>query len=184
MDNHPIAEALRQLADALDTGGGMSATPASPPPGSARPLGRLRRPAPPTHTPSAPWETIQERALTKSLQSLRVEAVQAVAAFHLVHQLGAAIYRERAVASLVALRESDDAEAREVVSQLGPIHAGWVRDEAVLAQALRMVAEIEVPDATAEQVLDLDEGDLDVALRLADTYAATIERELLVEREG
>ena len=144
---------------------------ADPPPG----------PAAREQQPSAPWQGIAERALSKSLQALRVEAIHAVAALHAAHACGAELYRTRSVMWFAQLRGNSrcSPEARK----LAELHGLWARDEVQLAQALRCVGEVSVPDALLADTLQLAEWEAELIEEVAGAYEVTIHRQLLAERE-
>lgn len=141
----------------------------------------LEEPAPAAaeqHTPSAPWQGIGERALGKSLLTLRLEAVHAVAALHLAHAAGSAIHRRRSVAALC------DKAPEDLCQQLDKLHALWSRDEVQLAQALQIVGAITVPDEPLAETLELQEWETEIVDEVQLIYETTIHRQLLSEREG
>lgn len=161
MADHDVAAALRALADQLE----------GPPPGAV----------PLEHLPSARWESVGERALSRSLRTLRSEALHALAAFHVAHAVGAEVLRGRVVSTYVKLQQGRDADHDPEVVQVDAM--GWARDELALHQALRTVAEVDAPDLTVSAALGLRGDEHELAENIVDHLEGALTRGLLLEQE-
>lgn len=172
---------MRRLGDALDPGlptavpglmaktGGLGELDAGPEAGSDA-------------TPSGPWQGVRERALAKSLQTLRQEALYALGAFHAAHTAAAAVFDDRRLTAAVA-RRTGERVPDEVLEKLAQASAVWHRDAAALGMALSAVGAAEVPDLTLPEALEVDEEEAEALTSMVEGYEVELSRQMLQEGE-
>jgi len=133
-------------------------------------------------TPSEPWLGVRERALGKSLATLRSEALYSLGALHAAHLAAAAVFDDRRLAAAVnqhrGLRVGEEA-----VSKLAEAAAIWHRDSASLGVALTAVGATQVPDMTLAEALEVDEREEQALQAMAEGYQIELKRQLLEEAD-
>lgn len=176
-----IGRWLRRLGERLDPG-----QLALPPGGSAKvpEAGQLDRgPAAGTdETPSEPWQGVRERALGKSLTTLRSEAIVALGALHAAHTAAAAVFDDRRLAAAVAQR-SGEPVGEEVLEKFTQAASIWHRDAAALGMALNAVGAVEVPELTVAEALEVDEQEAEALEAMVSGYEVELQRQVLEESE-
>ena len=133
-------------------------------------------------TPSVPWQGVRERALAKSLQTLRQEALFALGAFHAAHTAAAAVFDDRRLTAALA-RRTGERVPDEVLDKLAQASAVWHRDAAALGMALSAVGAAEVPDLTLAEALEVDEEEADALTAMVEGYEVELNRQMLQEGE-
>jgi len=133
-------------------------------------------------TPSGPWQGVRERALAKSLQTLRQEALYALGAFHAAHTAAAAVFDDRRLTAAVS-RRTGDRVPDEVLEKLAQASAVWHRDAAALGMALSAVGAAEVPDLTLAEALEVDEEEAEALSAMVEGYEVELSRQMLQEGE-
>ena len=159
----------------------------SPAPGSAKlpevPMADVRPAAAAMETPSGAWQGVRDRALAKSLATLRIEALVAIGALHAAHTAGAAVFDDRRLAAAVAQR-SGEAVPEEVLDKLAQASSLWHRDAAALGLALNAVGAVEVPDLTVADALDVDDEEGQALAGMVEGYEVELSRQMLQESSG
>ncbi len=133
-------------------------------------------------TPSGPWQGVRERALAKSLQTLRQEALYALGAFHAAHTAAAAVFDDRRLTAAVS-RRMGERVPDEVLEKLAQASAVWHRDAAALGMALSAVGAAEVPDLTLAEALEVDEEEAEALAAMVEGYEVELSRQMLQEGE-
>jgi len=133
-------------------------------------------------TPSGPWQGVRERALAKSLQTLRQEALYALGAFHAAHTAAAAVFDDRRLTAAVS-RRTGERVPDEVLEKLAQASAVWHRDAAALGMALSAVGAAEVPDLTLPEALEVDEEEAEALAAMVEGYEVELSRQMLQEAE-
>lgn len=133
-------------------------------------------------TPSGPWQGVRERALAKSLQTLRQEALYALGAFHAAHTAAAAVFDDRRLTAAVS-RRTGERVPDEVLEKLAQASAVWHRDAAALGMALSAVGAAEVPDLTLAEALEVDEEEAEALTAMVEGYEVELNRQMLQEGE-
>ena len=131
-------------------------------------------------TPSEPWQGVRERALGKSLATLRSEALYSLGALHAAHLAAAAVFDDRRLAAAVNQRRGL-AVGEEALNKLAEAAAIWHRDSASLGVALTAVGATQVPDMTLGEALDVDEREEQALQAMAEGYQIELKRQLLEE---
>ncbi|MEY3464156.1 MAG: hypothetical protein RLZZ468_1934 [Cyanobacteriota bacterium] len=172
---------LRRLGERFDPD-----LPALPPATSAKlpEAGQLdRAPAAGSdETPSEPWQGVRERALGKTLTTLRSEAIVALGALHAAHTAAAAVFDDRRLAAAVAQR-SGEPVADEVLDKFTQAATIWHRDAAALGMALNAVGAVEVPELTLAEALEVDEPEAEALEAMVSGYEVELQRQVLEESE-
>lgn len=176
-----IGRWLRQLGERLDP------SQLALPPGSSAKLpeaGHLDRgpAAGSDETPSEPWQGVRERALGKSLTTLRSEAIVALGALHAAHTAAAAVFDDRRLAAAVAQR-SGEPVGEEVLEKFTQAASIWHRDAAALGMALNAVGAVEVPELTLAEALEVDEPEAEALEAMVSGYEVELQRQVLEESE-
>lgn len=133
-------------------------------------------------TPSGPWQGVRERAMAKSLQTLRQEALYALGAFHAVHTAAAAVFDDRRLTAAVS-RRLGERVPDEVLEKLAQASAVWHRDAAALGMALSAVGAAEVPDLTLAEALEVDAEEAEALAAMVEGYEVELSRQMLQEGE-
>jgi hypothetical protein len=133
-------------------------------------------------TPSGPWQGVRERALAKSLQTLRQEALYALGAFHAAHTAAAAVFDDRRLTAALS-RRTGERVPDEVLEKLAQASAVWHRDAAALGMALSAVGAAEVPDLTLPEALEVDEDEAEALMAMVEGYEVELSRQMLQEGE-
>jgi hypothetical protein len=174
---------FRRLGDRLDPASASRDTalagrklPALPDPDGAPAAGSET-------TPSVPWQTLRDRALTKSLMTLRSEAVYSLGALHATHLAAAAVFDDRRLALALAQR-SGEPVADEVRSKLAEAASIWHRDGASLGMALTAIGAAQVPDLTLAEALQVDEQEAAALEAMVEGYQIELQRQILEEAES
>ena len=139
--------------------------------------------AAPDSIPSEPWQGVRERALGKSLATLRSEALYSLGALHAAHLAAAAVFDDRRLAAAVN-QHRGLAVGEEAVSKLAEAAAIWHRDSASLGVALTAVGATQVPDLTLAEALEVDEREERALEAMAEGYQIELKRQLLEEGDG
>ncbi len=176
-----LARRLRALGERLDP---LPATPLLPA------FERAARTDPDQHpaadqgtTPSEPWQGVRERALGKSLATLRSEALYSLGALHAAHLAAAAVFDDRRLAAAVNQHRGLAVE-EEALSKLAEAAAIWHRDSASLGVALTAVGAAQVPDLTLAEALEVDEREEQALQAMAEGYQIELKRQLLEEADS
>lgn len=133
-------------------------------------------------TPSGPWQGVRERAMAKSLQTLRQEALYALGAFHAAHTAAAAVFDDRRLTAAVS-RRIGERIPDEVLDKLAQASAVWHRDAAALGMALSAVGAAEVPDLTLSEALEVDAEEAEALVAMVEGYEVELNRQMLQEGE-
>ncbi|SBO42751.1 hypothetical protein [Cyanobium sp. NIES-981] len=181
---------LRQIGERLDPEN-VAARPETT--GAALPAGNPKLPAIDSQddgpaagldtTPSVPWQGVRERALSKSLLTLRSEAVYSLGALHAAHLAAAAVFDDRRLAVALAQR-SGEAVDDEVLSKLAEAASIWHRDSASLGIALTAIGTAQVPDLTLAEALQVDEEEEAALEAMVEGYQIELQRQILEEAES
>jgi hypothetical protein len=134
-------------------------------------------------TPSEPWQGVRERALGKSLATLRSEALYSLGALHAAHLAAAAVFDDRRLAAAVN-QHRGLAVGEEAMSKLAEAAAIWHRDSASLGVALTAVGATQVPDMTLAEALEVDEREEQALEAMAEGYQIELKRQLLEEADS
>jgi hypothetical protein len=134
-------------------------------------------------TPSEPWQGVRERALGKSLATLRSEALYSLGALHAAHLAAAAVFDDRRLAAAVNQHRGLTV-GEEAVSKLAEAAAIWHRDSASLGVALTAVGATQVPDMTLADALEADEREELALQAMAEGYQIELKRQLLEEADS
>jgi hypothetical protein len=133
-------------------------------------------------TPSQPWQGVRERALGKSLATLRSEALYSLGALHAAHLAAAAVFDERRLAAAVNQHRGQAVE-EEALGKLAEAAAIWHRDSASLGVALTAVGATQVPDMTLAEALAVNEREEQALEAMAEGYQIELKRQLLEEAD-
>ena len=185
-----LARQLRILGERLEPGAQLAALPAQ---AALAPHGRDSASEQPIQqhldrspaaardsTPSEPWQGVRERALGKSLATLRSEALYSLGALHAAHLAAAAVFDDRRLAAAVN-QHRGLAVGEEELSKLAEAAAIWHRDSASLGVALTTVGATQVPDLTLAAALEVDEREQQALEAMAEGYQIELKRQLLEE---
>ena len=163
----------RLAAYALDLARWLGSSAKAPGPGGGVDLTLdLENSAEAPDLPSTPWLGLGERLRTRSLKTLRLEALYAVAALHQAHELAVAVFRQRVA------EELDPAQRGELLARTDE----WTRDAALLGQALGMLGALRVPDALLAAYFEVTPEELEALEELAEQGEAHLHRALLAEQ--
>ena len=133
-------------------------------------------PAPVAHLPTAAWTPLGERIRTRSLKTLRTEAIYAVAALHQAHEVVATVMAERLIQG--PAYGAPEAVLRDL-AQLG---VEWTRDATTISTALGQLGDVPVPDDTLEGYLAPTPGEIEFIERLINQGEAHTHQALVSEQ--
>ncbi|MEO1004017.1 MAG: hypothetical protein AAFX65_13020 [Cyanobacteria bacterium J06638_7] len=134
-------------------------------------------------TPSVPWQGVRERALGKSLVTLRSEALYSLGALHAAHLAAAAVFDDRRLAAAVAQR-SGEAVSDDTLTKLAEAASIWHRDSASLGMALTAVGATQVPDLVLAEALQVDEQEAEALDAMTEGYQIELKRQILEEADS
>lgn len=178
-----LARQLRQLGERLDPqpgepglGGGNRKLPglADPDKGPAAERETM---------PSEPWQGVRERALGKSLATLRTEALYSLGALHAAHLAAAAVFDERRLQAALDQRQGEPVD-EDTLAKLAEAASIWHRDSASLGMALTAVGATQVPDMTLADALQVDEQESDALDAMTEGYQIELKRQILEEGDA
>ncbi len=125
--------------------------------------------------PSAPWLGLGDRLRTRSLKTLRTEAIYSVAALHHAHEVVTAVLRQRVVQGVEDL---DPAQRVELIERTEE----WARDAATLSHALGLLGPLPVPDAQLAAYLEATPQELDAIEEMVERGEAHANRAMVAEQ--
>ena len=139
--------------------------------------------ADPESIPSEPWQGVRERALGKSLATLRAEALYSLGALHAAHLAAASVFDDRRLSAAIDQRRGA-AVGDEVLTKLAEAASIWHRDSASLGLALTAVGATQVPDMTLAEALQVDQQEAEALEAMAEGYQIELKRQILEEADG
>lgn len=134
-------------------------------------------------TPSVPWQGVRERALGKSLVTLRSEALYSLGALHAAHLAAAAVFDDRRLAAAIAQR-SGEVVSDDTLTKLAEAASIWHRDSASLGMALTAVGATQVPDLVLAEALQVDEHEAEALDAMTEGYQIELKRQILEEADS
>jgi hypothetical protein len=134
-------------------------------------------------TPSVPWQGVRERALGKSLVTLRSEALYSLGALHAAHLAAAAVFDDRRLAAAIAQR-SGEVVSDETLTKLAEAASIWHRDSASLGMALTAVGSTQVPDMVLAEALQVYEEEAESLEAMTEGYQIELKRQILEEADS
>jgi hypothetical protein len=178
-----LARRLRALGERLDPQTGVASLE-----GGSRKLPDLGDPdqgpaAGLEAMPSEPWQGVRERALNKSLATLRAEALYSLGALHAAHLAAAAVFDDRRLQAAVDQRRGESV-SEDTLTKLAEAASIWHRDSASLGMALTAVGATQVPDMTLAEALQVDAQETEALEAMAEGYQIELKRQILEESDG
>ncbi|MEB3320567.1 MAG: hypothetical protein VKI63_06480 [Cyanobium sp.] len=132
--------------------------------------------------PSQPWLDVRERALGKSLATLRSEALYSLGALHAAHLAAAAVFDDRRLSAALDQRRGG-AVADDISIKLAEAASIWHRDSASLGVALTAVGATQVPDLTLAEALQVDRQEAESLEMMVEGYQIELKRQILEEAD-
>jgi|1048.fasta_scaffold16068_1 hypothetical protein len=133
--------------------------------------------------PSEPWQDVRERALGKSLATLRSEALYSLGALHAAHLAAASVFDDRRLSAALDQRRGR-ATADDLSAKLAEAASIWHRDGAALGMALTAVGATQVPDLTLADALQADPEEAEALDLMAEGYQIELKRQILEEADS
>ncbi len=133
--------------------------------------------------PSEPWQGVRERALGKSLDTLRTEALYSLGALHAAHLAAAAVFDDRRLTAALNRRRGETV-SQDTLAKLAEAASIWHRDSASLGMALTAVGATQVPDMTLAEALQVDDEEEEALEAMAEGYQIELKRQILEEADS
>lgn len=133
-------------------------------------------PAQEAQLPSTPWLSLRERVQRRGLQTLRREALEAIAALLLSHEIGLSVLGER-------YSEAVETGASErLCRELGEQTEGWAQDAALLRGVFAQVRTLHGPEEPVINHLRLSADESDLIQEVIGHVEAQVHRMLAVDK--
>ena len=132
--------------------------------------------------PSQPWLDVRERALGKSLATLRSEALYSLGALHAAHLAAAAVFDDRRLSAALDQRRGG-AVADDISIKLAEAASIWHRDSTSLGVTLTAVGATQVPDLTLAEALQVDPQEAESLEMMVEGYQIELKRQILEEAD-
>lgn len=133
--------------------------------------------------PSEPWQGVRERALSKSLATLRSEALYSLGALHAAHLAAAAVFDDRRLRAALDQQRGEPV-SEDTITKLAEAASIWHRDSASLGIALTAVGAAQVPDLTLADALQVDSHEAEALDAMAEGYQIELKRQILEEADS
>ncbi len=129
--------------------------------------------------PSVEPLSLDQRVISRSVNTLKAEAISSLATLHAAHLVGASVWDERRIAARINAASGSKAASSEVLSEIEGLAVTWQNDLSAITNALQQVAAISCPEAPISQDLRLEGEEQDLAADLIETCSVELTRHQL-----
>ena len=129
--------------------------------------------------PSVEPLSLDQRVISRSVKTLKAEAISSLATLHAAHLVGASVWDERRIAARVNAATGLKAASPEVLAEIEGLAVTWQNDLSAITNALQQVAAISCPEAPISQDLRLEGEEQDLAADLIESCSVELTRHQL-----
>ena len=129
--------------------------------------------------PSVEPLSLDQRVISRSVKTLKAEAISSLATLHAAHLVGASVWDERRIAARVNAASGIKAASPEVLAEIEGLAVTWQNDLSAITNALQQVAAISCPEAPISQDLRLEGEEQDLAADLIESCSVELTRHQL-----
>ena len=129
--------------------------------------------------PSVEPLSLDQRVISRSVKTLKAEAISSLATLHAAHLVGASVWDERRIAARVNAASGMKAASPEVLAEIEGLAVTWQNDLSAITNALQQVAAISCPEAPISQDLRLEGEEQDLAADLIESCSVELTRHQL-----
>ncbi len=129
--------------------------------------------------PSVEPLSLDQRVISRSVKTLKAEAISSLATLHAAHLVGASVWDERRIAARVNVATGLKAASPEVLAEIEGLAVTWQNDLSAITNALQQVAAISCPEAPISQDLRLEGEEQDLAADLIESCSVELTRHQL-----
>ena len=129
--------------------------------------------------PSVEPLSLDQRVISRSVKTLKAEAISSLATLHAAHLVGASVWDERRIAARINAASGIKAASPEVLAEIEGLAVTWQNDLSALTNALQQVAAISCPEAPISQDLRLEGEEQDLAADLIESCSVELTRHQL-----
>ena len=129
--------------------------------------------------PSVEPLSLDQRVISRSVKTLKAEAISSLATLHAAHLVGASVWDERRIAARVNAASGLKAASPEVLAEIEGLAVTWQNDLSAITNALQQVAAISCPEAPISQDLRLEGEEQDLAADLIESCSVELTRHQL-----
>tara|TARA_B100001059_G_scaffold136474_1_gene136819 strand:+ start:1530 stop:2153 length:624 start_codon:yes stop_codon:yes gene_type:complete len=129
--------------------------------------------------PSVEPLSLDQRVISRSVKTLKAEAISSLATLHAAHLVGASVWDERRIAARINAASGIKAASPEVLAEIEGLAVTWQNDLSAITNALQQVAAISCPEAPISQDLRLEGEEQDLAADLIESCSVELTRHQL-----
>ncbi|WP_114992960.1 hypothetical protein [Synechococcus sp. UW179A] len=129
--------------------------------------------------PSVEPLSLDQRVISRSVKTLKAEAISSLATLHAAHLVGASVWDERRIAARMNAASGIKAASPEVLAEIEGLAVTWQNDLSAITNALQQVAAISCPEAPISQDLRLEGEEQDLAADLIESCSVELTRHQL-----
>ena len=129
--------------------------------------------------PSVEPLSLDQRVISRSVKTLKAEAISSLATLHAAHLVGASVWDERRIAARVNAASGIKAASPEVLAEIEGLAVTWQNDLSAITNALQQVAAISCPEAPISQDLRLEGEEQELAADLIESCSVELTRHQL-----
>ena len=129
--------------------------------------------------PSVEPLSLDQRVISRSVNTLKAEAISSLATLHAAHLVGASVWDERRIAARINAASGIKAASPEVLAEIEGLAVTWQNDLSAITNALQQVAAISCPEAPISQDLRLEGEEQDLAADLIESCSVELTRHQL-----
>lgn len=133
----------------------------------------------PEDAPSFQMAGLSERVTSKSMASLRAEAIQLLFALHAGHVIAAEILLSRKIGHIVDNANSAHPGSSDQLRQLNQFITNWTTDAGSLDAAIGLLRQIELPDAPLPDVIEPNTEEAELGRELLERYEQSFNQQVL-----
>ena len=133
----------------------------------------------PEDAPSFQMAGLSERVTSKSMASLRAEAIQLLFALHAGHVIAAEILLSRKIGHIVDNANSAHPGSSDQLRQLNQFITNWTTDAGSLDAAIGLLRQIELPDAPLPDVIEPNTEEAELGRQLLERYEQSFNQQVL-----
>ena len=129
--------------------------------------------------PSVEPLSLDQRVISRSVKTLKAEAISSLATLHAAHLVGASVWDERRIAARINAASGIKAASPEVLAEIEGLAVTWQNDLSAITNALQQVAAISCPEAPISQDLRLEGEEQALAADLIESCSVELTRHQL-----
>ena len=133
----------------------------------------------PEDAPSFQMAGLSERVTSKSMASLRAEAIQLLFALHAGHVIASEILLSRKIGHIVDNAKTAHSGSSDQLRQLNQFITNWTSDAGSLDAAIGLLRQIELPDAPLPDGIEPNAEEAELGRQLLERYEQSFNQQVL-----